>query len=27
VMKQKAPKTTPNKRIQGKFAATKAPKG
>jgi len=27
VMKQKAPKTIPNKRIQGKFAATKAPKG
>ena len=27
VMKQQAPKSTPNKRIQGKFAATKAPKG
>ena len=27
VMKQPAPKSSPNKRIQGKFAATKAPKG
>ena len=27
VLKQKAPKSTPNKRIQGKFAATKTPRG
>lgn len=27
VMKQQAPKSQPNKRIQGKFASTKAPKG
>jgi D-alanyl-D-alanine endopeptidase (penicillin-binding protein 7) len=27
VMKQKAPKSQPNKRLQGKFASTKAPKG